>query len=86
MDWLSALWLSMVCGATVYLGLGVMWVHHYFTDADYLAGVNAESLQGLGLALFTFIIIPAIMLVMHITGVITMWGVEDVFTHIRLHG
>lgn len=75
MDMLSFMFYLMAAGFLVYLGLGVMWTIRYFFEPYPTPVFLAEQFPGLGLAMFIMLIVPTIMLVLHITNVITMWEV-----------
>lgn len=82
MDLWSALFLAMVSGFIVYFGLGIVWVIRYFTEPFPTPVIIADQFPGLALAMVVTLLVPAILLVLHITNVITMWEVGRALTHL----
>lgn len=75
MDLWSFLFYVMLTGFILYFCVGVMWTIRYFFESYPTPVFLAGQFPGLGLAMFIMMIVPTIMLVLHITNVITMWEV-----------
>lgn len=76
---LSTVYLTFCAGMIIYTLLGVYWVYYYFYGSDAVRKIMGDRLPGLGLALTIFILVPAIMLILHHVGVITLWGIGSAF-------
>lgn len=75
MDLWSAVFILFLSAFLVYLSIGILWTIRYFTEPFPTPVFMAEQFPGLGLALFITMSVPTVMLVLHITNVITMWEV-----------
>lgn len=79
MDLWSFMFFVAVAAFIVFLGLGISWeirsIFEPFPSGVFLR----EQYHGLGLAMFITLTAATLMLVCHITGVITMWEVGYAF-------
>ncbi|ABY63231.1 hypothetical protein ST201phi2-1p407 [Pseudomonas phage 201phi2-1] len=75
MDFWSGLFIAFSGGACVYASLGLMLIYRYWFESGANRGEIACTLRGVGLTLMVGILVPAILLTLHLTEVITMWRV-----------
>lgn len=82
MDLWSFIFFVFCAGFVVYFSIGILWTIRYFTEPHPTPVFLAEQFPGLGLAMFIMMAVPTVLLVLHITNVITMWEVGYVLANL----